>query len=285
MGSGGSKQSVKQENFIVTDVLTDVIVDISSKCDTSSLSKQALNNNQFIFTGISGSSLDVQAVQNARLSLNAMCTSGNDTQAKLMQEFESKLQSTVDQKMDGLGIANTNEIDKINTIVSTIKTNVNMKSLTECLANVSNDQEMFNNLVKFENIDRSDIKFSVSQYVVNKVVNSCVLSNTSLSTSITDLQSALEDKTTQSNTGFNLNTAISDVVDGISSVINNMIDTIGMVWVVIIGGILCLLLFAPKLLCIIPGSQYVLGAICSSNNNQKVQNQPPMYQQPYYKPV
>jgi len=279
MGSGGSKQSIKQQNNIVTDILTDVIVDISSKCDTSSLNRQSLNDNQFIFSGISGSTLDVKAVQDARLSLNAMCTSGNEIQAKLIQEFESKLQSAVEQKMDGLGIANTNEIDKINNIVSSIKTNINMKSLTECLANVSNDQNMFNNLIKFENIDNSRISFSVSQYVVNKVVNSCVLSNTSLSTSITDLQSTLEDKTTQSITGFNLNTVISDVVDGISSVINNMIDTFGMVWVLIIGGILCLLLFAPKLLCIIPGSQYLLGAICSSNNNQKVQNRLPMNQQ------
>ncbi len=47
MGSGGSKQSVKQENNIVTVVLTDVIVDISSKCDTSSLNRQFLNNNTF----------------------------------------------------------------------------------------------------------------------------------------------------------------------------------------------------------------------------------------------
>jgi hypothetical protein len=279
MGSGGSKQSVKQENNIVTDVLTDVIVDISSRCDTSSLSKQNLNNNTFIFSGISGSSLDVQAVQNARLSLNAMCTSGNETQSKLINEFESKLKSTVDQKMDGLGIANTNEIDKINNIVSIIKTNVNMKSLTECLAKVSNDQEMFNNLIKFENINNSDIKFSVSQYVVNKVVNSCVLTNASLSSSITDLQNELEDKTTQSNTGFNLNQVVSDVVNGITSVVNNIVDTIGLMWTIIFGIIIVVLVFAPKILCIIPGSQLLLGSLCSSNTNKQVQNRPlPNYQ-------
>jgi hypothetical protein len=279
MGSGGSKQSVKQENNIVTDVLTDVIVDISSRCDTSSLSKQNLNNNTFIFSGISGSSLDVQAVQNARLSLNAMCTSGNETQSKLINEFESKLKSTVDQKMDGLGIANTNEIDKINNIVSIIKTNVNMKSLTECLAKVSNDQEMFNNLIKFENINNSDIKFSVSQYVVNKVVNSCVLTNASLSSSITDLQNELEDKTTQSNTGFNLNQVVSDVVNGITSVVNNIVDTIGLMWTIIFGIIIVVLVFAPKILCIIPGSQFLLGSLCSSNTNKQVQNRPlPNYQ-------
>lgn len=279
MGSGGSKQSVKQENNIVTDVLTDVIVDISSRCDTSSLNAQSLNNNTFIFSGISGSTLDVKAVQDARLSLNAMCTSGNETQSKLMTEFENKLQSTVEQKMDGLGIANTNEVDKINNIVTAVKTNVNMKSLTECLARVSNDQEMFNNLIKFENIDNSDITFSVSQFVVNKVVNSCILTNTSLSTSINELQNELKDKTTQSLTGFNLNQVVSDVVNGISSVVNNMIDTVGMVWVLIIGGILCLLIFAPKLLCIIPGSQFVLGAICSSNTDKKTNNKPlPNYQ-------
>lgn len=279
MGGGGSKQSVKQENNIVTDVLTDVIVDISSRCDTSSLSKQNLNNNTFIFSGISGSSLDAQAVQNARLSLNAMCTSGNETQSKLINEFESKLKSTVDQKMDGLGIANTNEIDKINNIVSIIKTNVNMKSLTECLAKVSNDQEMFNNLIKFENINNSDIKFSVSQYVVNKVVNSCVLTNASLSSSITDLQNELEDKTTQSNTGFNLNQVVSDVVNGITSVVNNIVDTIGLMWTIIFGIIIVVLVFAPKILCIIPGSQLLLGSLCSSNTNKQVQNRPlPNYQ-------
>ena len=269
MGSGGSKQSVKQENNIVTDVLTDVIVDISSKCDTSSLNRQFLNNNTFIFSGISRSNLDVKAVQEARLSLNAMCISGNETQSKLITEFENKLQSTVEQKMDGLGIANTNEIDKINNIVTAVKTNVNMKSLTECLARVSNDQDMFNNLIKFENIDNSDITFSVSQFVVNKVVNSCILTNTSLSTSINDLQTELEDKTTQSMKGFNLNEAISNVVNGITSVVNNMVDTIGMVWAIILGVIIVVLVFAPKILCIIPGSSILLGSLCSSNTNKK----------------
>ena len=265
MGSGGSKQSVKQENNIVTDVLTDVIVDISSKCDTSSLNRQFLNNNTFIFSGISRSNLDVKAVQEARLSLNAMCTSGNETQSKLITEFENKLQSTVEQKMDGLGIANTNEIDKINNIVTAVKTNVNMKSLTECLARVSNDQDMFNNLIKFENIDNKSYFLNYQ----NKVVNSCILTNTSLSTSINDLQTELEDKTTQSMKGFNLNEAISNVVNGITSVVNNMVDTIGMVWAIILGVIIVVLVFAPKILCIIPGSSILLGSLCSSNTNKK----------------
>lgn len=278
MGGFGSKQISKKETNIVTDVLTDVIIDVSSRCDTSSLARQSLNNNQFIFSNISGSTLDISAVQDARLSLNAMCTSSNDIQSKLVQEFENKLKSTVNQKMEGLGIANTNKIEEINKIVSNIKTNVNMKSLTECLAKVASDQDMFNNVIKFTNIDKSDIKFSIKQSVVNQVVSKCILSNTSLLSNITELQNELENETTQVNKGFNLNEAIANVVDGLSNVINNAVNTVGMIWVLIIGGILCVLIFAPKLLCIIPGSQFLLGAICSSN--KKVQNQPPMNFQP-----
>ena len=259
MGSGGSKQIIKQEDNIVTNVLTDVIVDITSKCNTSLGNDQSVSDNQFIFDGISGSTLDVQVVQDVRLSLNAMCTSGNETQTKLINEFANKLQSKVEQKMNGLGIANTNEIDKINEIVTNIKTNINMKSLTECLAKVSNDQKMFNNIIKFENINNSNITFSLRQYIVNKVVNNCILSNTSLTASIAELENKLKDETSQSITGFDLNAAISNVINGI-----------GMMWVILLGVILFVLVFAPKTLCIIPGSQVLLGTLCSSNNKKKI---------------
>ena len=41
--------------------------------------------------------------------------------------------------------------------------------------------------------------------------------------------------------GFNLNEAISNVVNGITSVVNNMVDTIGMVWAIILGVIIVVL--------------------------------------------
>lgn len=268
MGPIASKQITKQNNNLVTDILTDVIIDISSRCNTSSLNKQSINNNVFQVTHVSNSSIDVALLQDLRLSLNSICTSSNKTQTELIQKFESKLKSIVEQKIDGLGITNTNKINKINNIVYNIMTNINMKSLTECIAKVSNDQEMFNNLINYSFNKNLNIKLSLAQTVVNNIINNCVLSNDSLIQSITELEKTLDDETTQSTTGFNLNDAISKIADGISSTINNMIDTIGLIGVLIIGGVIVLLLFAPKLLCIIPGSQFLISGICSSNKNQ-----------------
>jgi hypothetical protein len=288
MGGFGSKQTLTQKNNIVTDVLTDVLIDNTSRCDTRSFAAQTMKNNKFTFKNISGSDLDVRAVQDVRLKLNAICTSAIETQSQLIQEFESKLQSAVQQKMDGLSISSENDINKINDIVNNIKTNIDIKSLTECIAQVVSNQEMFDNVVKFEDIKKSKIKFSLNQFVVNQVVSNCLLSNTVVTDNMTKLEAELEDETVQTMKGFDLNEAVTNIVDGISNAvnglfgaINNTVNKATLIWIAVIGGIVGVLIFAPQILCIIPGSKVLFGSFCSSKNKKIA----PAQRAPIYAPA
>lgn len=264
MGPVASTQRNINRQNIVNDILTNLLVDISSKCKTTSTNTQSTSNNTFTFSGIKNSTINVQAIQQIKATLTSTCLASNEIQNKLAQDFKAQLESETRQRMSGASAFSTSEVNTVNSLINEITSNINIKSLTECITKTVNDQQMFNNVVTFKNIDSSNISFSLSQYIIGELVHNCLLSNDTLNSAALQLENLFEQKTSQETKGFDLN----EFFNTIASVFNNLIDTIGMVWFAIIVGFLAIILFAPKLLCIIPGSQFILGTFCKSNNSQ-----------------
>lgn len=283
MGSTFSSQSVEKENNTATKVLQDVLVEVSSSCKTITSTTQQMNDNRLSFDNINNSNISVELVQEIRSSLNASCIATQEIQTKLLDSYKEKLQSEVQQKTEGLSIGSDAEMNTINNTITEITSKIDMKSLTECIAQTSSNQEMFNNAVTFNNINSSTLNVSLRQYIVSSLVNHCIMSNTGFTAAAVDLDKQLSDLTLQSQKGFDFNKMISDYVNAISSVLKTGITTVGLSGIIFMGVAAIVLVFSPQVLCIIPGMQ--ISPMCSKKGNNRRTIMKPMSIPHSYPPI
>lgn len=248
MGGFGSKNKVQTTNEIINNVLTNIIMELSSSCKAISSNSQTMSGNKINISFQENTSVNVDFRQEITSTLSATCIQTQSAQAKLQNEFKAQLEKEVEQIQKGLSALSTNESNTINKLKNDIITNVNIKSLTECLTKMSNDQEMINNELKIEFNKGSDINVSLGQKIISSLISKCIQSNEIVQDTCNKLDNIVKEKTKQSQIGFDLN----DMIKDIGNTVSGIFDSFSNIIIIVIIAILVLILFAPKFICKIP---------------------------------
>jgi small-conductance mechanosensitive channel len=248
MGGLGSKNKVQTTNEIINNVLTNIVMELSSSCKAISSNSQKMSGNDINISFQENTSVSVDFRQDITSKLSATCIQTQSAQAKLQNEFKAQLDKEVEQMQKGLSALSTNESNTINKLKNDIITNVNIKSLTECLTHMSNNQEMINNKLRIEFNKGSDIKVSMSQKIIASLISECIQSNEVVQDACNKLDNIVKEKTKQSQIGFDLN----DMIKDIGNTVSGIFDSFSNIIIIVIIAFLVLILFAPKFICKIP---------------------------------
>jgi len=183
MGVGLSKASVKNTVEEITDIITNVIISNASTCGvTSVINQEVLLGN--VGGNVSGIDFNAQIVVNLDCLQSATNDAAiqNDIALKLSQFAKSKAETGL---VIGILSKSQSESENISRLVTKISNNIKIDNVKKCVSSIIINQKLQTGDVVG---DVSSISLNVSSSTIAK----CVQTDTSVSSSITELATEIE---------------------------------------------------------------------------------------------
>lgn len=192
---GASQSTVNSDTNILQKATNDFISSSLSEC------KGGMSNNQTLtISGLNvgdGCEVNIANIsQKAKLDMKLKCVADNADNAKLQADFQAKLEEQLKSSAEaGLGLSNST-IDSRKKIASIVANKVDMKKVSQCLADMNNKQDLtISGISTGSCIKRSGgitVK-DIQQEAILKLAADCIFKQTSDLDSET--KSAMETKT------------------------------------------------------------------------------------------
>lgn len=273
MGISGSTNKTTK-NDIVKESITNVLNKVTSSCTAVSSNTQTNAGNSLTISGLTNSKVSISVLQDISSKLNAKCIQQNVSMTDLTKQIEDELTSKVNDTSSGLfsGKAfSSTDITELNTLKSSVVSNINIQSLTECLSTSSNQQSNLDNVVKILDSSGVDLNIDTTQKIISEVVNECIQSNQALSKASDALNSKLDSLVDTSSKGVDVNGIVNSIADTFKSAFSAVSTPliVGIIASVVVFIVLAVLFVkSPHLMCYTPLRLFI-GSTCSSKNNQK----------------
>lgn len=194
---------------IVNDVITNVMMENMSNCQSNNSSGQSITISGITLKG--GCPLLSGGInQTINTKTDFTCLQSSDMSAEMQNKFATQLDQKIQTALSGLnlGIWNQSETQNYVNLMNRINVNVNMKNLASCIGSTYANQNI---TITNMTVDCSDsrikdavIKGGLSQVLLMDTTAKCTQSNSSLVTAINDLQNFIQQKIDTTNAGLNL---------------------------------------------------------------------------------
>ena len=209
----------------VNDVATGIISNSLVKNATTCTSNPSQNINFDVSKIAAKGAVKIHDItQNVAQTVNFSCMANNGLNSTTQNAIQQDLLNEIQQKSSGLALS-ADVSSAINTLKTNIQTNLNVQNTATCVAtNSQNVDSIYSDITSTES--SIDI-YNINQLVVQDLVAKCQLTNTSVSKSLTDLQTAIKNDSSQVNVG----------VDPISSILGAYTTIV--VAVIICCGLCC----------------------------------------------
>lgn len=220
-------------NDIISNSLTSVLMESSMNCNVKQHALQDLtfSNVETIGCNVTFSNI----TQDANLNINLSCSQDIANESDLQNKFSNKLDNDLSSSIKNLNLGlNNSETNAISRIQNTIKNEINVKNIADCIVYSLVEQKM-----QFGNIkatclpeqENKNITFdNIRQTIVINTVTSCLQKNENVTKAISELDTIVKNKLSSSITG------IDPLVSGIASAIFAIVFGIIIFIIVISGG-------------------------------------------------
>ena len=229
---GNTTTKSKDDTTIVTESVSEITKEVSSKCEASANSSQTTGKITVNGTGSNGLKADLRIYQKLEQSLQAGCVSSNDLETQLKSQLASTIEKNLKNKVDQSGIKSSGELTSITTQITSIKEKTSFKSLSECIANSAQQQTTEDIELLFDKSTNGNVKVDIEQVLASALSSSCTSKNEDLTKLDKDITTLF--KTEQTNDQSGLITAFNNLVDGIVDLYTSAVQTFGMIGVVAI---------------------------------------------------
>lgn len=201
MGAAYSRQRVSVTNNTTNSSISNTTIDNQSQC-----SSEAFSNQNVTIVTIKNSNIGSITID-AKSQISSSCLQSADSDGTLNATLNNELKSDVTQAVNQTGLVfgasvSEAEQEQINNIVNTFTQNFSVKSLSSCVATVTNNQNL-----NIGTVDSSNIG-SINLAIDQSVIQNCVQKNTAKVAMDTAVSNLITAKAEQSATqGINIASA------------------------------------------------------------------------------
>lgn len=200
MGASSSKTVSVVD--IVNKTTTDIMMSNIMQCSATATSNQEIGFKDLEFVGCDVNFQDIS--QNANMSVNLSCLQNVQNDVEMQNKLKNEIKEKLESETKGLTIGmSSSESSSFTNIVNEISTNVDIETISNCVATmVSNQKQNFEDL-KFTCVPGQVINFkNLEQEVVMNLVNECSQQNKTLMKNINDLQTIADKQLSAKTTGL-----------------------------------------------------------------------------------
>jgi hypothetical protein len=198
--------------------------------------------------------------QNAVVTLKTDSKTKNEMKNNIKTDLkaEASQYDSLDKVKDLVGYSDTDK-EAIVKIANNVINETYNETLNETINIATANQDLKLTGGKFSNVKQSAVVDMVTYSIVANITEG--ISDTVL-TSTTEQKSSMKEESGQANT-------IKAVTDMVGSVVNNAISMVGSVWLLMIIGVFCAIVFFPGIFCMFPPLRIPLMVIglCSSKKD------------------
>ena len=229
---GNTTTKSKDETMIVTESVSEITKEVSSKCEASLNSSQAVENVSIDLQGADGTDVSISIIQSLKGSLEAGCVSSNDLETQLKSKLASTIDKNLKNKVDQSAVKSTALLESVTSQITSVKEKTSFKSLSECIATSALQQSVSAIQILASESKNSKGKIDINQALASSLSSSCVSKNEDLTKLDKDISTLI--KTEQTNDQSGLITAFNNLVNGIVDLYTSAVQTFGMIGVMAI---------------------------------------------------
>lgn len=203
---GGNTSKSTSSIDIVTNALTNVLMQNTNTADTNTI------NQQFITIGNiknKGCTLDFDINQSMDISntINILQSSGNS--GELAQQFTAELTNQATAELSGVSFGNRSTAEAITDFTNNITNNINLENISSCISNLTNLQNIKMGNLEFDctypGASKEINSMNITQSLVMVQVKKCIQSNSNINKICQEFDAVVSSSSTSILKGFELN--------------------------------------------------------------------------------
>lgn len=203
---GGNTSKSTSSIDIVTNALTNVLMQNTNTADTNTI------NQQFITIGNiknKGCTLDFDINQSMDISntINILQSSGNS--GELAQQFTAELNNQATAELSGVSFGNRSTAEAITDFTNNITNNINLENISSCISNLTNLQNIKMGNLEFDctypGASKEINSMNITQSLVMVQVKKCIQSNSNINKICQEFDATVSSSSTSVLKGFELN--------------------------------------------------------------------------------
>jgi hypothetical protein len=192
---------------VVNTSIANVMISQSKKAAGTSTTMQTMTFKDIIID----SEADVEIsniTQTASVTMDFKAIQDSNNSAELTKKLQTEIEKNLKSEISGLGLGNSASSESISRVSSSVTSNVNIQSISECLASAFSTQTMTYSGLTIKAKKKVTIG-NISQLIVSSLVAKCTQSDATLTKAIEDAQVTLNESISSKNTGFDLTAFLS----------------------------------------------------------------------------
>ena len=219
---------IKNTDNITNSSITNVLQSLTSGCKVLNNNTQVVSGTNRTFNNISNSTITARYLQEIQSKLNASCLQTSQVQGQLQSKVSAEMDKQIKSKTTGIaGLVNKTDMQQITNLKNDVVNNIDVKSITECLAKVTSDQKIMNDTLNMSNISGSNVNADISQKIVSEVVTQCIQNNANLQDATVALDNKLTTVLGVEKKGLDINELFKDFTGMLSSPIFIIVAIVG----------------------------------------------------------
>lgn len=209
---GASVSRVKTTNEIITDVLTNIVIEFTNNCNNSNSNIQTIAFNDLEFVGCDVNFSNISQLTNSTITTN--CSQSSEAMTDVTNKAQTELQNELTSKISGLNIGlSASDVQSSNKLINDIKTNIDISSMINCITNSLNTQLQTFTKIKATCKPGQSINFdNIKQVIISNQVSDCLQTNSVVTKAANDLDTLIKNKLSSSVEGLSFDIIIVIIV-------------------------------------------------------------------------